>query len=95
MGVGDIDLAKCEWIGNRIWVETIGPFMIYMILIIGNGRWIVRPAILGEGIRGYGFEIPVDTRQSEAFRKELKEGELEEIHDHVENQQYHLTVDSL
>jgi hypothetical protein len=26
---------------------------------------------------------------------ELKKGELEEIHDHTENQHFHLTVDSL
>ncbi len=86
---------KWEYGGNGTWLKNIGPFTIYMILIIGNGRWTVRPAISREGIRGYGFEIPVDTRQSEAFKKELKEGELEEIHDHVENQHHHLTVDSL
>ena len=81
--------------GNGMWLETIGPFTIYMILIIGNGRWTVRPAISKENVEGYGFEIPVDTEQSEAFMKELKENELEETHDHTENQHFHLTVDSL
>jgi hypothetical protein len=66
-----------------------------MALIIGNARWTVRPAISREGVRGYGFEIPVDTEQRDAFMKELEEGELEEIHDHIENQHFHLTVDSL
>jgi len=74
---------------------TIGPFTIYMILVIGNGRWTVRPAISKKNVKGYGFEIPVDTGQRGAFMKELKEGELEETHDHIENQHYHLTVESI
>ncbi len=53
-----------------------------MILIIKEDRWTVRPAISKEGVGGYGFEIPVETKLKEAFMKELKEGELEEIHNH-------------
>jgi len=81
--------------GGGTWLETLGPFTIHMILIIGNARWTVRPAISRKDVKGYGFEIPVDTGQREAFMNELKEGELEEIHDHIENQHFHLTVDSL
>lgn len=86
---------KWEYGGNGTWLETIGPFKIYMILIIGNARWTVRPAISRENMRGYGFELPVDTGLSEAFTRELREGELDEIHDHVDSQHFHLTVDSL
>lgn len=86
---------KWKYGGNGTWLGTIGPFTIYMILVIGNGRWTVRPAISKKNMKGYGFEIPVDTPQCEVFTKELKEGELEEIHDHIENQHFHLTVDSL
>ncbi|MEM2921915.1 MAG: hypothetical protein QXF26_06325, partial [Candidatus Bathyarchaeia archaeon] len=73
-----------EWkyVGGGIWSKSIGPFKIYMILIIGNARWTVRPAISSRRMKGYGFELPVDTKLSEEFMKELKEGELEEIHDH-------------
>ena len=84
-----------KYSGNGMWLHTTGPFTIYMILIIGNGRWTVRPAISKKNVKGYGFEIPVDTKQSEAFMKELKEGELEEIHDHTENQHFHLTVENI
>jgi len=86
---------KWEYGGNGTWLGTIGPFTIYMILVIGNGRWTVRPAISKKNVKGYGFEIPVDAAQREAFMKELKEGELEEMHDHIENQHYHLTVESI
>jgi len=86
---------KWKYGGNGTWLGTIGPFTIYMILVIGNGRWTVRPAISKKNVKGYGFEIPVDTAQREAFMKELKEGELEEMHDHIENQHFHLTVESI
>jgi len=81
--------------GGGIWLKAIGPFTIHMILIIGNARWTVRPAISRKDVRGYGFELPVDTEQREIFMNELKEGELEGIHDHIESQHFHLTVDSL
>ena len=84
-----------EYSGRGTWLKNMNPFTIYMVLIVGNARWTVRPAISREGIKGYGFEIPVDTTQREAFMNELEECELEEIHDHTENQHFHLTVDSL
>jgi len=84
-----------EYGGNGIWLKRIGLFTLYMILIMKESRWTVRPAISKENIRGYGVEVPVDTELSKAFMEELKEGELEEMHDHVENQHFHLTVDNL
>ena len=67
----------------------------YMLLIMKESRWTVRPAISKEKVKGYGFEVPVDTVLSEVFLKHLRKGELEEIHDHVENKHFHLTMDSL
>jgi len=87
--------GRWEYGGGGTWLKTFGPFTIYMILIVGNARWTVRPAISRRGIKGYGFEIPIDVAQREAFMIELKDGELEEIHDHIENQHFHLTVDNL
>ncbi len=84
-----------EYGGNGVWLTRIDPFTLYMILIIKESRWTVRPAITKEDVKGYGFEIPVDAGLKEAFMKQLKEGELEEIHNHVENQHFHLAVDSL
>lgn len=86
---------KWEYGGRGTWLKNMGPFTIYMVLIIGNARWTVRPAISRKDVKGYGFELPVDVEQREALMNELKEGELEEIHDHIENQHFHLTVDSL
>jgi len=81
--------------GNGIWLMRIGPFTLHMILITGESRWTVRPAISKENVKGYGVEIPVDTGLRNAFMKEMKEGEFEEIHNHIETQHFHLTVDSL
>lgn len=86
-----------EWkyIGNGVWLKNIGSFTIYMILIIGNARWTVRPAISKRNVKGYGFEIPVETAEREVFMNEINKGELEEIHDHIDNLHFHLTVNSL
>jgi len=86
---------KWRYAGSGIWLKTIGPFTLHMILVIGNARWTVRPAISKKNMKGYGFEIPVDTKLRNAFMEELKAGELEEIHDHMENLHFHLTVESL
>ena len=95
--VKDIEELEEEWEygANGIWSKRIDPFTLYMVLIVKNSRWTVRPAISKENMKGYGFEMPVDTGLTKPFMSELKEGELEEIHDHVENQHFHLTVESL
>jgi hypothetical protein len=87
--------AVWKYNGGGVWSKVLGPFKIHMILIIGNARWTVRPAISSRKMKGYGFELPVDTKQSDDFMKELREGELEEIHDHKENKHFHLNLDSL
>jgi len=84
-----------EYGGNGVWLKRIEPFTLYMILVMKESRWTVRPAISKENVKGYGFEVPIDTGLREAFMMELREGELEEIHNHVENLHFHLTVDSL
>lgn len=84
-----------EYGGAGTWLKKIGEFTIHMLLVVGQARWTVRPAISRKDRKGYGFEIPIDTRRCEVFMGELREGELEEIHEHVENRHFHLTVDSL
>jgi len=86
-----------EWtyIRNGVWLKRIDTFILYMLLIMKESRWTVRPAISKEKVEGYGFEVPVDVCLSEAFTKHLREGELKEIHNHAENKHFHLTVDSL
>jgi len=86
-----------RWVyqGEGIWLRIFGAFTLRMILIIGENRWTVRPAISKKGVRGYGVEIPVDTGLAEQFKKELKDGELGEIHDHTDTQHFHLTVAKL
>jgi hypothetical protein len=93
----DISELEKEWeySGNGVWIKSIGSFVLYMVLVMKEARWTIRPAISKEGVVGYGFELPVDTSLSNSFVEKLKEGELDEIHNHVESQHFHLTVNSL
>jgi hypothetical protein len=93
----DISELEKEWeySGNGVWIKSIGSFVLYMVLVMKEARWTIRPAISKEGVLGYGFELPVDTSLSNSFVEKLKEGELDEIHNHVESQHFHLTVNSL
>ena len=79
--------------GAEIWVRRFGAFTLSMILIIGEDRWTVRPAISKKRMKGYGVEIPVDTELAEEFKNELKDVKLEEVHDHKDTQHFLLTVD--
>ena len=93
-----IQIMEEEWtyIGSGVWLKRIRFIhSFYMLLIMKESRWTVRPAISKEKVKGYGFEVPVDTVLSEVFLKHLRKGELEEIHDHVENKHFHLTMDGL
>lgn len=81
--------------GNGIWYRKFDSFVLRMFLIIGKDRWTVRPAISMSGLRGFGVEIPVDTRIARDFKRELRENELEDVHDHVTTQHFHLKVSSL
>ena len=87
------DLER-HWVyqGAGIWVRQFGAFTLSMILIIGEDRWTVRPAISKKRMKGYGVEIPVDTELAEEFKNELKDVKLEEVHDHEDTQHFHLTV---
>jgi hypothetical protein len=55
--------GRWEYYGGGTWLKAVDSFTIYMVLIVGNARWTVRPAISRKGVKGYGFEIPVDTLQ--------------------------------
>jgi len=78
-----------------IWLKKIENVKVYMILIVDEDRWTIRAAVTREGYKGYNVEIPVDTSKAEEFEKILKEGELEEIHDHLITQHFHLIIESL
>jgi len=93
----DVSELEKEWeySGNGVWIKSIGSFVLYMMLVMKEARWTIRPAISKEGVKGYGFELPVDTSLSNSFTEKLEEGELDEIHNHIESQHFHLTVNSL
>jgi len=95
--VNSIRKMEEEWtyIKNGVWLKRIDDFILYMLLIMKETRWTLRPAISKEGVKGYGFEVPVDAALSKTFMKYLRKGELEEIHNHAENKHFHLTVNSL
>jgi len=95
----DKDIAELEkeweYGGSGVWSKRIGAFTLFMFLVAKEARWTVRPAISRDGVKGYGFELPVDTSLSSRFAEGLREGELEEIHNHVESQHYHLIIENL
>lgn len=93
----DLKALEKEWeySGNGVWQKPVGSFTLFMILLVKDARWTIRPAISRKDISGYGFEIPVDTSLSQNFKEVLKPRELEEVHDHIDNQHFHLAVDSL
>ncbi len=95
--IESVKALEDSWVynGKGIWLRRFGPFTLHMILIIGDNRWTIRPAISKEGMAGYGVEIPVDTKLTEKFKRELKDDELEEIHDHTDTQHFHLTVEKM
>ena len=68
-----------------------------MILIIGEDRWTVRPIVSKKGLTGFGVEIPVETKVSEKFIKQLGYDEREdlEIHEHIQNRHFHFSVSSI
>jgi len=80
--------------GNGIWYRKFDSFKLHMFLIIGEDRWTIRPAVSRSGLRGFGVEIPVDTGIAKDLKRELRENELEDIHDHVTTQHFHLKVSS-
>jgi len=95
--IEDIQKMEEEWtyVRDGVWLKKIDSFILYMLLIVKESRWTVRPAISKEKAKEYGYEVPVDAALSEAFAKHLRMGELEEIHDHIETRHFHLAVNSL
>jgi hypothetical protein len=81
--------------GNGVWFRNFGLFKLHMVLIIGKGRWTFRPTISKQGLEGFGVEIPVDAKLAEEFKQELRENELEEVHDHETNRHFHLKINNL
>jgi len=89
------DLEKeWEYQDHGLWRRRIDDLTIYMVLVIGEDRWTVRPMVSKEGVPGYGVEIPVDPRLSERLIEELSPEEScdLEIHEHTENRHIHFTV---
>jgi hypothetical protein len=94
-----IDSVKCienkwKYIDSGLWKKNFNGCSVYMVLIIGEDRWTVRPIVSKEGLEGYGVEIPVDAKRDENFLEELTEDEKKglEVHEHVQNRHFHFTV---
>ncbi len=92
-----IERLEKEWsyAGNGIWIKRFDSVNVHMLLIVDEDRWTIRPAISKEGLKAYNVEIPVESFKAKEFAKVLREGELEEIHDHKITQHFHLIVESL
>jgi hypothetical protein len=85
---------KWKYIDSGLWKKNFNGCSVYMVLIIGDDRWTVRPIVSKEGLEGYGVEIPVDAKRDEGFLEELTEDEKKdlEVHEHVQNRHFHFTV---
>jgi len=88
---------KWKYVDSGLWKRKFGECILYMVLIIGEDRWTVRPVISKKGLEGYGVEIPVGAEKDMAFLEELTEKEKRdiEIHEHVQNRHFHFTVLSI
>jgi len=96
--IQSVQQAENDWsyYGIGTWEKTFNSCKVYMVLIIGEDRWTVRPLIAKEGLSGFGAEIPVDIDLSDRFVGVLKEEEKKnlEIHEHGENKHFHFVVHS-
>jgi hypothetical protein len=98
--IESVKKTEAEWpySGMGLWEKTFYDCCkVIMVLVIGEGRWTVRPVVAKENITGFGVEIPVDRKLHDSFLQELSENEKMdlEMHDHVENRHYHFTVYSI
>lgn len=88
-----------EWTycGSGLWKRELFDCKVYMVLIIGDDRWTLRPTVSKKGLVGFGVEIPIDVELSEEFIKELRDDEKEglKIHEHIQNRHHHFTVYSV
>jgi len=88
-----------EWLyhGSGLWEKTFSSCKVFMVLIIGEDRWTVRPLVAKEGLTGFGAEIPVEKNLSPNFLDRLEEDEKKglEKHEHVDNLHFHFTVYSV
>jgi hypothetical protein len=91
--------AEKEWLyhGSGLWEKTFSSCKVFMVLIIGEDRWTVRPLVAKEGLTGFGAEIPVEKNLSPNFLDSLEEDEKKglEKHEHVDNLHFHFTVHSV
>ncbi len=94
--IQSVQRAEKDWkyYGTGIWERNFYDCKVYMVLIIGEDRWTVRPMVAKEGLSGFGVEIPVGVDLSDGFLKALREEEKKdiEIHEHVENRHFHFVV---
>lgn len=91
-----LELEKAwSYEGNGVWGRRFDSVTVHMILLLKEDRWTIRPAVSKYGLEGFGVEIPVDARLAEQFVKDLKEDELEMMHDHTITLHFHLTVMTL
>lgn len=83
------------YMGNGIWMKQVDSVTIRMVLVVEDDRWTIRPAISRKRAETYNVEIPVISSKAEDFTRVLREGELEEIHEHNITKHFHLSVGSL
>ncbi|MEM2849263.1 MAG: hypothetical protein QXI36_03195 [Candidatus Bathyarchaeia archaeon] len=88
---------KWKYVDSGLWKRNFNGCSVYMVVIIGEDRWTIRPIVSKECLKGYGVEIPVDAERDRDFLEDLTEDEKTglEIHEHVQNRHFHFTVSNI
>jgi hypothetical protein len=86
-----------KYLGKGVWKRRFFECAVYMVLVIGDERWTIRPLVAKKRVAGLGAEIPVEFKLGDKFLKKLREREKSDlvIHEHLENRHFHFTVYSI
>lgn len=94
--IASVKRTETDWSysGMGMWRRDFFETQVFMILIIGEDRWTVRPLISKKDLPGFGVEIPVEPEMGNVFLDNLVEKEKAdlEVHEHIENRHFHFTV---
>ncbi len=97
--IESVQNTEKEWHyhGLGLWERRFFSCKVFMVLIIGEDRWTVRPMVAKDGLLGFGVEIPIENVLRPNFLNSLEEEEKKDLdlHEHIDNLHFHFTVYSV